>query len=110
MQDTRLNRILNESGSRLESWFANPWRRLMGLLISLLIGFLLGNLTTTTAGQAAQNDGLMALILVVMIEAINFISYRGKALVARAFWADALNAIKIGFLYSLFLDALKLGS
>lgn len=110
MQDTRLNRILNESGARLETWFQNPWRRITGLLLSLLSGFLLGNITTTTAGQAAQNDGLMAFIFVVIIEAVNFVSYRGKALAARAFWADSLNAVKIGFLYSLFLDALKLGS
>jgi Protein of unknown function (DUF565) len=110
MQDTRLNRILNESGLRIESWFRNPWRRLTGLLIALLIGFLLGNVTSTTAGQSAQYDAWVAVILITIIESINLIAYRGKPFMARSFLIDALNALKIGFVYSFLLDALKLGS
>ncbi len=110
MQDTRLNRILNESGLRVESWFRNPWRRLTGLAIALLFGFLLGNITSTTAGQSAQYDAWVALVLTLIIETVNFFSYRGKPLMARSFFMDALNALKIGFVYSFLLDALKLGS
>ena len=110
MQDTRLNRILNESGLRLESWFRNPWKRLTGLAIALLLGFFLGNVVSTTAGQTAQYDAWVAAVLVVIIEAVNLISYRGKPFMSRSFGVDSLNALKIGFIYSFILDALKLGS
>jgi hypothetical protein len=110
MQDTRLNRILNESGLRVESWFRNPWRRLTGLLLALLLGFLLGNVTSTTAGQMAQVDAWVAVVLITIVEFINLIVYRGKPFMARSFFLDSLNALKIGFVYSFLLDALKLGS
>ena len=110
MQDTRLNRILNESSLRIESWFRNPWKRLTGLTIALLFGFFLGNVTSTTAGQSANYDAWVALLLTGVIELVNFFSYRGKALMARSLGLDFLNALKIGFVYSFLLDALKLGS
>lgn len=110
MQDTRLNRILNESGLRVESWFRNPWKRLTGLTIALLFGFLLGNITSTTTGQLAHYDSWVALVITSIIESVNFLVYRGKPLMARSFGLDALNALKIGFVYSFLLDALKLGS
>jgi Protein of unknown function (DUF565) len=80
------------------------------LAIVLLFGFLLGNITSTTAGQSAQYDAWVALVLVLIIETVNFLSYRGKPFMARSFFLDSLNALKIGFVYSFFLDALKLGS
>ncbi len=110
MQDTRLNRILNESSLRVESWFRNPWRRLTGLAIVLLLGFLLGNITSTTAGQMAKVDAWVAAILITLIECVNLIAYRGKPFMSRSFFIDSLNALKIGFVYSFLLDALKLGS
>lgn len=110
MQDTRLNRILNESGLRVESWFRNPWKRLTGLTIALLFGFLLGNITSTTTGQLAHYDSWVALVITGIIESVNFLVYRGKPLMAQSFGLDALNALKIGFVYSFLLDALKLGS
>ena len=110
MQDTRLNRILNESGLRIESWFRNPWKRLTGLAIAVLFGFLLGNITTTTTGQLAKYDAWVAVVLIIIIESVNFLAYRGKPFMARSFGLDVLNALKIGFVYSFVLDALKLGS
>jgi uncharacterized membrane-anchored protein len=110
MQDTRLNRILTESGSRIEGWFQHPWRRFVAISLMLLGGFFLGNMVTTTTGQTAQIDGLIGLILVIVVESVNWIAYRGRPFVARALWLESLNTLKIGFTYALFLDALKLGS
>ncbi len=110
MQDTRLNRILTESGTRIETWFQNPWRRFVVIAITFLGGFFLGNLVTTTTGQSAQYDGVVGFLLLLMVEAVNWIAYRGRALVARSLWLESLNMLKVGFTYALFLDALKLGS
>jgi len=110
MQDTRLNRILTESTARVETWFRDPWRRLTGILIMLLAGFLLGNITTTTTGQVAQYDSVVAIVLVALTEVVNQVAYRGRIFVARSIWIEGLNMLKVGFVYALFLDALKLGS
>lgn len=110
MQDTRLDRILTESGSRIETWFQNPWRRLVAIVIMLLGGFFLGNIVTTTAGQSTQYDGVITLVFVAMVEAVSWIAYRGKAFVARSLWLESVNMLKIGFIYALFLEAFKLGS
>lgn len=110
MQDTRLNRILMESGARIETWFRNPWRRFIAIVITLLGGFFIGNLVTTTTGQTAQVDGLVAMVLLLSVELINWIAYRGRPFVARVLWLESLNMLKVGFTYALFLDALKLGS
>ncbi len=110
MQDTRLDRILTESGTRLETWFKNPWQRFVLVVIMLLGGFFLGNIVTTTTGQSAQYDGVVGLVLVISVEAVSWIAYRGKVLVARPLWLESANMLKVGFIYALFLDALKLGS
>ena len=110
MQNTRLDRILTESGSRIETWFKNPWQRFVIMAIMLLGGFFLGNIVTTTTGQSAQYDSVVGLVLVIAVEAVSWIAYRGKAFVARSLWLESANTLKIGFTYALFLDALKLGS
>lgn len=110
MQDTRLDRILTESGSRIETWFKNPWQRFVLIAIMFLGGFLLGNIVTTTTGQSAQYDGITGFVLLIAVEAVSWIAYRGKAFAARSLWLEGANMLKIGFTYALFLDALKLGS
>ena len=110
MQNTRLDRILTESGSRIETWFKDPWQRFVVMAIMLLGGFFLGNIVTTTTGQSAQYDGVVGLVLVTAVEAVSWIAYRGKAFMARSLWLEGANMLKIGFIYALFLDALKLGS
>lgn len=109
MQNTRLNNLTNAIANRLGQFFFNPWRRLSLLIISLLFGFFLGSAVSTTAGQAAEWDITVASILVVSIEVINRLFYRNQKSV-KPLWAESLNVLKIGFTYSLFLEALKLGS
>lgn len=110
MQNTRLNNLSNATARRLREWFFNPWRRLSLLLISFLFGFFLGSAVATTAGQTAEWDIVVAGTLVVVTEVSNRIFYRSSILARRSLWIESLHFLKVGFTYSLFLEAFKLGS
>ena len=110
MQNTRLNNLSNAIATRLSEWFFNPWRRLSLLLISFLLGFFLGSAVATTAGQTASWDIVIAGTLVVVTELSSRIVYRSSILARRSLWIESLNLLKVGFIYSLFLEAFKLGS
>ena len=110
MQNTRLNNLVNATTGQLGRWFLNPWRRLSLLVISLLFGIFLGTAVSTSAGQAANWDIIAAAILVMLTEIIDRIYYSRNPPKGRALWIEALNALKIGLTYSLFLEAFKLGS
>jgi hypothetical protein len=116
MQNTRLNNLVNVILGRLGEWFTNPWRRISLMLISLLLGIFLGTAIPTTTGQAASWDAIAAAILISVTEAISRLVYgrSRQQLQAPAFrfslLAEAINALKIGLSYSLFLEAFKLGS
>lgn len=110
MQNTRLNTLLDASAGQLRRWFFNPWRRLSLLVISLLLGFFLGSAISTIAGQAADWDIIGAGVLVAWLEIVDRIYYSRIWRSPRGLWLEALNALKIGLTYSLFLEAFKLGS
>lgn len=110
MQNTRLNNLVNATNGQLGRWFLNPWRRLSLLVISLLFGFFLGTAVSTAAGQSANWDIIGAGILVIVAEVVNRIYYSRNQQTGRSLWIEALNAIKIGLTYSLFIEAFKLGS
>lgn len=110
MQDTRLNRLLGGAIGQIEQWFQNPWRRLSLLLLSLLIGFFAGTAISTIAGQTAQYDVVVGAILVVITELISRFVYARGSRWRKTLAADCLNGLKIGVTYSLFVEALKLGS
>lgn len=109
MQNTRLNGLVNTTTGQLGRWFLNPWRRLSLLLISLLFGIFLGTAISTSVGQAATLDIIGAGVLVVLTEIVDRIYY-SRIRSQRFLWLEALNALKIGLIYSLFLEAFKLGS
>lgn len=118
MQNTRLNTLVNLVLGQLGQWFANPWRRFSLVVISLLLGFFLGSAIPTKAGQAANWDVVAAGILLLFTEAVSRIVYgsnqgrpqspNGSS--RRSLLAEAVNALKIGLTYSLFVEAFKLGS
>lgn len=110
MQNTRLNSLVGVVTDRAGQLFRNPWRRASLLLISLLFGFFLGNAVSTTAGQQAELDIVTASFLVVLFEITSRVIYSGNERLRRSLLADTVNALRIGMTYSLFLDALKLGS
>ncbi|MEH2042694.1 DUF565 domain-containing protein [Nostoc sp.] len=110
MQNTRLNNLFDAIATRFGQWFLNPWRRLSLLIISFLFGFFLGNAVSTTAGQRAELDIVAAGFLVLLTEITSRIFYSRSFLDKRSLLVDSLNLLKVGFIYSLFLEAFKLGS
>ena len=101
-------------------------------MIGLLFGFFLGTAVSTVAGQMAQLDIVAAVVLVTIVEMINRLVYgRNRPMIGdtrstnitsdfpnvgaveisrKSFGLNVLNATKVGFVYSLFVEALKLGS
>ncbi len=110
MQNTRLNSLFDSVTGQLGAWFLNPWRRLSLLVMSLLFGFFLGTAISTTSGQTAEWDIIAAGILVLLTEVVNRIFYSRNRQTKPALWLEALNLLKVGQTYSLFIEAFKLGS
>ena len=108
LQSTRLQVNVVQANSRLEVWAGNPWRRLSLQLIAGLFGFLAGSVITSVAGVLSQMDPVMALIVVLGCEVTVRVR---RAWIQRGpvpFVLKLLDLSRIGFLYGLFLDALKL--
>jgi hypothetical protein len=116
MQRTRLNRIVDVLGARIEQFLGNPWRRISLLLISLFFGVFIGQAISTTSGQNSDWDIFAAGWLVLFTEIISRLFYGNNrrsesgGKIPRSLWLDLLNVFKIGVAYSLYLEAFKLGS
>jgi hypothetical protein len=129
MQNTRISNLLGFVAINVQRLFANPWRRLAVWLIALLLGNFSGSAITLYVGQVAQWDIVSSVVLLVVTELLSWIVYRRRGGV----WVrgsvnspeagvdrdisslgnlvlDLLNALKIGFVYSMFVEAFKLGS
>ncbi len=111
MQNTRLSTLLNFFAIKLQAWINNPWRRASVWLICLLLGNFLGPAIALAAGQRQQIDILIAVVILTNTELVSWLVYRRQSVsVLGGFGLENLNALKIGFVYSLFVDALKLSS
>jgi len=111
MQNTRLNTLVVSTSNQLGSWFRNPWRRLSLQVICLLFGFFLGTAISTRTGQAAQWVVIVAGVLVILTELYSRFFYTvRKPGVQRSLLTESVNLLKIGLIFSLFVEAFKLGS
>ena len=110
MQQTRLNLLLTLGFRQISQFFANPWRKISLIFLSLLLGFFLASAVSSTYGQEARWDVTVAGVYLFFSEVTNMIVYRRRANQERLLWHDVLNTFKIGFVYCLYLEALKLGS
>ncbi len=63
-QQTGFQERIAQARAALESWAANPWRRLSLLLIVLLISFSIGGAVGSITGTLAKLDPVGALICV----------------------------------------------
>ncbi|MBD0267746.1 MAG: DUF565 domain-containing protein [Cyanobacteria bacterium Co-bin8] len=119
MQRTRLSTLFDTASNQLNRWLFNPWRRISILVISLLGGNFFGVAIAAVAGQAAQQDIILAAILVAINELISRLVYgrswrrpgqdRNEPISIPLFY-ESLNAFKIGTMYALAAEAFKLGS
>lgn len=109
MQNTRLNGLFDTIADNLARWLRNPWRRLSALIISLLFGNFLGSAVSTVSGQSSELDVVVAGVLIVITELVNRLTY-GVSPGRSSLLIQILNALKIGVVYSLFVEAFKLGS
>jgi hypothetical protein len=111
MQNTRLSNLLSFLASHLRAWIQNPWRRASVWLICLLLGNFLGPAISLVTGQLAQLDIVVALVMLTVTELVSWLVYRQKsASQLDSFALESLNALKLGFVYSLFVESLKLAS
>ena len=116
MQRTRLNSLVTVAGDRLELLFSNPWRRISLNLIAILSGFFMGSALVTTAGQDAVWDIPAAAFVFTFTELTSKFVYSRRQRrqdsppKRRSLYIDVLNLFKSGLIYSLFLEAFKLGS
>ncbi len=114
MQNTRFSTLLDRLSGRLVTFLRNPWRRTSVLIISLLSGNFMATTISTVAGQRANLDVIVSLLLVFLSEVISWIVYRSDrgrpSEQQRTLLLEAINGFKIGVSYGLFVEAFKLGS
>jgi len=108
MQETRLSLLIERLVNQFFGFLTNPWRQLSLITICALSGFFLASVITTSAGQSARWDITIALFFLLFTEISNYIIYRRRN--EKPPWIDLLNSLKIGFVYGLYLESLKLGS
>jgi FtsH-binding integral membrane protein len=112
MQNTRLSNLLGYISINLRNWLANPWRRTSVMIICLLAGYFLGSAVPLISGQAAVSDIAIAAVMLTLTELVSFLAYRPRDDSNRlgGWGTNLLNALKIGFIYSMFVESFKLGS
>jgi Protein of unknown function (DUF565) len=108
MQNTRLNNLIEVILTRLNQWLKNPWRRFSLIIIGFLLGFFIGPVMMTSAGQKAELDIFGAIFMVLLVELCSWVIYRSRQ--GNNFVLNLINSVKIGMTYSLFFEAFKLGS
>ncbi|MCP9774419.1 DUF565 domain-containing protein [Cyanobium sp. WAJ14-Wanaka] len=110
MQPTRFQQLTTLLGERLLGNLQGSWRFRSGVLLALLLGSYLGNnLTAWLLPYFPGGRPFLVLALVLAIELI--VRLRGR-LVGRSpavGWILCDN-FRIGFVYSVVLEAFKLGS
>ena len=108
LQSTRLQTNIGEANGRLEGWALNPWRRLSLIVITLLLGFLIGSAITSVAGVLGQMDPVAALLVVIVCELTVRFRHNRSRTGSTPLVLQLLDMLRIGFLYGLFLEAFKL--
>ena len=109
LQNTRFNQFQEKIGEYLSTSIVGPWSRRSITLISLLLGYYLGSNLTVYFLQVFRHRTLVVLFMVILIE----ILIRLRTNVSRTPWPIswlAIDNVRIGAVYSVCLEAFKLGS
>ena len=110
MQKTRLNTLYETIYNSLSRTFSNPWRNLFLNFTSILVGFFIGQAIALIAGQESYWEITVGIILLVFTEVSSKIIYGRKRTKKKILWLETFNFFKMGIVYSLYIEALKLGS
>ncbi|NEQ99593.1 MAG: DUF565 domain-containing protein [Cyanothece sp. SIO2G6] len=133
MQNTRLTVLFDVLLRQFAQWIRNPWRRIAMLIVGVLFGNFAATVISTITGQTAEWDVLVSLLLLLACELVSWLVYRRRASDSIASDSSSpiqlspvssppapapagpivlqiANAVKLGMIYGLFVEAFKLGS
>ena len=110
MQNTRLNTLVTAIGRQIRLQLRNPWRRISVMVIALLFGVYLGVSFAAISGQLQYFDISVAAVVLLLTEFVNWVFYGGRWNANQSLWGEALNSMKLGIIYGLFVIAFMLGS
>ncbi len=110
MQNTRLNTLITAIGRQIRQQLRNPWRRIAVMVIALLFGIYLGVSFAAVAGQLAYLDITVSAVILLLTEVISWLFYGRRWNANQSLWGEALNSLKLGITYGLFVIAFMLGS
>lgn len=102
--------LVTSMGRQIRQQLRNPWRRISVMVIALLFGIYLGVSLAAIAGQLAYLDITVAAIVLLATELISWLFYGGRWNANQTLWGEALNSLKLGVIYGLFVIAFMLGS
>ena len=109
MQNTRFRRFQDQILQYFSISLSGPWSRRSIGLISLLVGYYIGSNVTVYFLQEVGQRPLVVLVMVVLIELL----IRLRTKVSKSPWPIvwlAIDNLRIGTVYSVCLEAFKLGS
>tara|TARA_Y100001968_G_scaffold231824_1_gene214541 strand:- start:1114 stop:1455 length:342 start_codon:yes stop_codon:yes gene_type:complete len=108
MQETFLFKSSEKLIDKLEYWSVNPWRRYSLLAIIFLIGFFIGSSLGMVNGVLALMDPVGAFFTLIFLEVLIrcrfYLLKSEKPIVI----IRVLDFFRIGIVYGLFSEALKL--
>ena len=109
MQQTKFNKLIVQLLDYFAISITGPWKRRSLGLISLLLGFYLGSNITVYFLERIGQRPFVVFSLFIIIEIITRIRSNVKAIIWPLHWL-AIDNIRIGLIYSIVLEAFKLGS
>ena len=109
IQNTKFSRFTNKLSISLGNSFIGPWKKRSLGLLSLLLGFYFGSNLTVLFQQTTNNRLLVVMSMILLIE----IFVRLRSFYKKGNKPSILlisDNFRIGCIYSVVLEAFKLGS
>ena len=109
MHQTRFNSFQKSIGSYLTNSLLGPWRRRSISLLSLLFGFYIGSIVTVYFLQEIGQRPIVVLFMFALMELLIRLRTNVNKNPWPLYWL-AIDNFRIGTIYSVVLEAFKLGS
>ena len=105
---TNLHQNLESLFAKIDLWSVNPWRRYSLFLITFLLGFWLGSALGMINGVLALMDPLGAFFTVLLLELMIRMRMLSNNLSRPVILFSIIDMLRIGIVYGLFTEALKI--